>query len=267
MIKFLALIAMFSLISFKVPATDFDNTNLSSNDVAHIAQPYVYENNEIAVITITSDTETLRKLVPEPLVPNTTNTIYLYIGEFNLKHPQEINYREAGLLIPVTFKDKNKTEHGSYFPVLYLDHIDAIIGGREVYGFPKFLADITFTRNNKSIHGLVKIDGETIIEADFNITTKVENPFLPNWNMYSLKRIPGPNLQDGNAIKQIISAPQNGIKIHEMHLATATLKLHSTDKNPLGAIPIVKTSDPFVRIENMTINEGKVLHDFLLEQK
>ena len=244
-------------------ANEFDNSNLSSNDVAHIAQPYMYENNEVAVITITSDAETLRKLVPEPLIPNSGNTIYFYIGEFNLKHPQEVNYRESGLLIPVTYKDGSKTKHGSYFPVLYLDHIDAIIGGREVYGYPKFLADIMFTRKDKSIHGTVKIDGDTLIDVRFDITTKVENGQLPNWNMLSLKRIPKPNLKDGNAIKQIITAPQNGIVIHEMHLATATLKLFSAGKNPLGAITIVNTSNPFFRVENMVINEGKVLHDYL----
>ncbi len=263
--KLITLVTIFCLTSFEVLATDFDNTNLSSNDVAHIAQPYLYENNEIAVITITSNSETLRKLVPKPLIPNAGNTIYFYIGEFNLNHPEKINYRESGLLIPVTYKDKekNKTEHGSYFPVLYLDHIDAIIGGREVYGYPKYLADITFTREDKSIQGIVKINGELLIEVEFDITTKVKNPSLPSWNMYSLKRIPGPDLKNGNVIKQIISAPQNGIKIHEMHLATATLKLHSVGKNPLGAIPILNISNPFFRVENMTINAGKVLYDYL----
>ncbi len=244
-------------------ANEFDNSNLSSNEVAHITQPYIYENNKVAVIKITSDSETLRNLVPEPLIPNSGNTIYFYIGEFNLKNPQEVNYREAGLLIPVTYKDGNITEHGSYFPVLYLDHIDGIIGGREIYGYPKFLADITFIQEDNSIQGAVEIEGELLIDVRFDITTKVENGQLPNWNMLSLKRIPKPNLKNGYAIKQIISAPQNDIVIHEMHLATATLSMFSIDKNPLGAITIMNTSNPFYRVENMKINEGKVLHDYL----
>lgn len=256
------LLMLFSATTYLF-ANEFDNSNLSSNEVAHITQPYIYENNKVAVIKITSDSETLRNLVPEPLIPNSGNTIYFYIGEFNLKNPQEVNYREAGLLIPVTYKDGNITEHGSYFPVLYLDHIDGIIGGREIYGYPKFLADITFIQEDNSIQGAVEIEGELLIDVRFDITTKVENGQLPNWNMLSLKRIPKPNLKNGYAIKQIISAPQNDIVIHEMHLATATLSMFSIDKNPLGAITIMNTSNPFYRVENMKINEGKVLHDYL----
>lgn len=244
-------------------ANDFDNTNLSSRDVAHIGQPYVYENNEVLVVSITTERETLRKLVPEPLIPNSSNTIYFYMGEFNLTQPEALNYLEAGLIIPVSYKSEDTTETGSYFPVLYLDSIDAITSGREVYGYPKFLADITFARTNESIHGIVEIEGQKLIEVKFTINNEVQYPQLAGFNAYTYKRIPSADLSKEYDIRQIISAPQDGITIHAMYLGDATLHLHSIAKNPLGEIPLVNVANAFFRLENMQINKGRVLHDYL----
>lgn len=87
---FARLLVLFAAVT-SIHANEFDNTNLSSNDVAHIGQPYVYENNEVLVVSITTDAEVLRKLVPEPDLnthKNTSTTIWTNVVSAIIKSLQ-----------------------------------------------------------------------------------------------------------------------------------------------------------------------------------
>ncbi len=169
------LIVLIFLFSFNAFANPFENTNLSSGDAWYGSQPYRFEKNEWLLVDIKTTPEILRALVPAPLKPNPDNLIMLYIGRFNIVEP-EISYLEAGLIIPASiYEEKTKIEKwGGHLPILYLDEVGPIIGGREIYGFPKQGAEIEFARNDNLVHGIVKKDGEIIIDLKFEIKEKAE---------------------------------------------------------------------------------------------
>ena len=192
------LIVLVFLFSFNAFANPFDNTNLSSGDLAYWPQPYIYEKNEMLFVDIKNTPEILRALVPAPLKPNPENIITLYVGRLHLVEPGKVSYLEAALMIPASiYEEKTKIEKwGGYLPILYLDEVGPIIGGREIYGFPKQGAEIEFARNDNLVHALVKKYGEIIIDLKFEIKEKAE---LTNTESslvsFLFKRIPSVNLK------------------------------------------------------------------------
>ena len=204
------LIVLIFLFSFNAFANPFDNTNLSSGDSAFWPQPYIYEKNEMLFVDIKTTPEILRALVPEPLKPNPENIITLYVGRLHLVEPGKVSYLEAALMIPSSiYEEKTKKEKlGSYFPVLYLDVVGPITGGREIYGFPKTDAEIELTRNDNLVHAIVKKYGEVIIDLEFEIKKKAE--LTSTESSYSIqafdfKRTPSVNLKNEYDVRQITS--------------------------------------------------------------
>jgi acetoacetate decarboxylase len=96
--------------------------------------PYRFFDREYLVITYRTDPEALRAVVPEPL--EVAEPIVKY--EF-IRMPDSTgfgDYTETGQVIPVRFRG----EEGVYIHSMYLDDDSPIAGGRELWGFPKKLA-------------------------------------------------------------------------------------------------------------------------------
>jgi acetoacetate decarboxylase len=96
--------------------------------------PYRFINREYLIITYRTDPERLRAVVPEPL--EVTEPVVKY--EF-IRMPDSTgfgDYTETGQVIPVRFRG----EEGVYIHSMYLDDDSPIAGGRELWGFPKKLA-------------------------------------------------------------------------------------------------------------------------------
>ena len=96
--------------------------------------PYRFVDREYLIITYRTDLDALRAVVPEPL--ELAEPIVKY--EF-IRMPDSTgfgNYTESGQVIPVTYKGQT----GGYTHAMYLDDDAPIAGGREIWGFPKKLA-------------------------------------------------------------------------------------------------------------------------------
>ena len=267
MTKYLKLLFFIYFISASVSANPFENTNLSPGDISNWSQPYIYEKNEILVVDIKSTHEILRALVPEPLIPNTENIIKLYIANLSLVKPANFSYPEAGLVIPVTYNDKrddNKNLEKFYVPILYLDQIGPIIGGREIYGFPKHEAEIEILRTPKFIHGIVKRHGEKIIDIRMDLENRIEQiSGERHWDALAYKRIPSVNLKNEYAVRQITSTTITTTKIHEQFSGKVTLNFYSTLSDPLGEIKVLDVGVGIFQIDDYIMPEGKVLYDYL----
>jgi hypothetical protein len=52
--------------------------------------------------------------------------------------------RDVGFFVPVTLRARGRTQVANLLPYLYVDNFAAVLIGREIFGFPKVLADIRF---------------------------------------------------------------------------------------------------------------------------
>jgi acetoacetate decarboxylase len=97
--------------------------------------PYRFYNREFIVIAYRTDMEALRAVVPEPLEIPEPIVKYEFI-----RMPDSTgfgDYTETGQVIPVTFNGKS----GVFVHSMFLDDDAPIAGGREIWGFPKKLAN------------------------------------------------------------------------------------------------------------------------------
>ena len=97
--------------------------------------PYRFVNREFLVITYRTDPQKLRELVPEPLQIDEPLVKFEFI-----RMPDSTgfgDYTESGQVIPVSFDGRK----GGYSHCMFLDDHPPIAGGRELWGFPKKLAN------------------------------------------------------------------------------------------------------------------------------
>ena len=99
--------------------------------------PYRFYQREFLIITYRTDLDTLRALVPEPLQVEEPLVKYEFI-----RMPDSTgfgDYTETGQVIPVSFQGRK----GGYSHCMFLNDDPPIAGGRELWGFPKKLAQPT----------------------------------------------------------------------------------------------------------------------------
>ena len=99
--------------------------------------PYRFVNREFMIITYRTDLEKLRAVVPEPLEVDEPLVKYEFI-----RMPDSTgfgDYTETGQVIPVKFRGRK----GGYTHCMFLNDEPPIAGGRELWGFPKKLANPT----------------------------------------------------------------------------------------------------------------------------
>src|SRR6478609_6039881 len=96
--------------------------------------PYRFRDREFLIIAYRTDPVKLRALVPEPLEVDEPIVKYEFI-----RMPDSTgfgDYTESGQVIPVSFNGVT----GAYTHAMYLNDGPPIYGGRELWGFPKKLA-------------------------------------------------------------------------------------------------------------------------------
>jgi len=96
--------------------------------------PYRFFHREYLIIAYRTDPDVLRTLVPEPLEVHEPIVKYEFI-----RMPDSTgfgDYTETGQVIPVSFRGRK----GGYTHCMFLNDDPPIAGGRELWGFPKKLA-------------------------------------------------------------------------------------------------------------------------------
>jgi len=104
---------------------------------AYPVGPYRFCNREYLIITYRTDPKKLRELVPEPLQIEGDVVKFEFI-----RMPDSTgfgDYTESGQVIPVSFQGRK----GGYTHCMFLNDHPPIAGGRELWGFPKKLAQPT----------------------------------------------------------------------------------------------------------------------------
>ena len=144
----------------------------------YMAPPYLYRGNRSINNLFKTTPETLRALVPVPLASNPDSLIFIYIGQFNAVAPMHLSYMEAGIGVPVTFSDTA----GQYAVYLYVNRASAIVAGREIYGWPKKDAEISFSEENGEIVAQVVREGVTLVDARLHRSERIDR--IPHNRVY-----------------------------------------------------------------------------------
>jgi acetoacetate decarboxylase len=148
---------------------------------------------------------------------------------------------------------------------MYLDKALPIIGGREIFGFAKKDAAITFSREGGKASGKVTRDGVDLITLSVDGMERLEKiPARPKIPWFTLKIFPSIIKDAPPDVKQLVSVPP-GSSTKEYYSGKGSLVFQSSDLDPLGEIPVVEILNSGFSVEDLVLDHGEVLFDYLKE--
>jgi acetoacetate decarboxylase len=221
--------------------------------------PYRFVNREYMIITYRTAPERLRALVPEPLRPIGDLVKYEFI-----RMPDSTgfgDYTESGQVIPVTFDGRQ----GSYTHLMFLNDDPPIAAGRELWGFPKKLAEPSLTVERDTLvgtlnYGPVRVATGTMgfKHRPVDLAAIQASLTAPN---FLLKIIPH---VDGTArICEIVEYTLERVVLKGAWSGPAALELSAHALAPVAELPVLEVVSAVHLIADLTLGLGRVVHDYL----
>lgn len=222
--------------------------------------PYEYVDNWALSVVFKTEPEVLEQLVPAPLKPNSDSIMVMQISRFFVSGFG--SYNEMILFTPASFNGKV----GNYSLSLMLDNDIAFAAGREIWGFPKKIANVTLKEKNGVVTGTVKRGGHQLVKASMQIGPlgKPED-VAGSATYYNLKLIPSVKKGAPPAVKQLTSTTLENVKMKRVYKdrGKSTLEFGKSPADPFHEIPIVEVVDGFYVNSDFDLTWGKVIHDYL----
>jgi acetoacetate decarboxylase len=221
--------------------------------------PYRFVNREYMIITYRTDPEKLRALVPEPLVVEEPVVKYEFI-----RMPDSTgfgDYTETGQVIPVSYRGRK----GGYSLCMFLNDEGPIAGGRELWGFPKKLADVSLKTEIDMLVGTLSYGPVRVVTGTMGYKHKnadhaaiAKSLAAPN---FLLKIIPH---VDGSArICELVEYYLEDVTVKGAWTGPGALSVMPHALAPVAELPVIEVMSSVHILADLTLGLGKVIHDYL----
>jgi len=221
--------------------------------------PYRFINREYFIIQYRTDPEALRRVVPAPLEPTEAIVNYEFI-----RMPDSTgfgDYTESGQVIPVSYKGQT----GGFTHQMFLNDHPPIAGGRELWGFPKKLADPKLSVETDTLVGTLNYGSVRIATGTMgykhralDIQAEAKNLVAPN---FLIKIIPH---VDGTArVCELVRYHLEDIVVKGAWTGPAALDLYSHALAPVAELPVLQVLSAKHLVADLTLGLGTVVHDYL----
>ncbi|MBA2657963.1 MAG: acetoacetate decarboxylase [Tatlockia sp.] len=221
--------------------------------------PYLFTNREYFIITYETDIDLLREVVPKPL-----EVVEPLVNFEVIRMPDSTgfgDYTESGQVIPVRFKGKS----GSYTHAMYLDDQPPIAAGREIWGFPKKLAQPTLKVEKETLIGLLDYGSCRVATATmgfkYQCLDKNAVAKLMSGANYLLKIIP--HVDGSTRICELVEYHLENIVVKGAWTGPASLEFAFHALAPLAFLPVKKIVKAVHILSDLTLPYGRVVHDYL----
>jgi acetoacetate decarboxylase len=221
--------------------------------------PYRFRQREYLVITYRTDPRKLREFVPEPLQVEEAVINYEFI-----RMPDSTgfgDYTESGQVIPVSFEGRK----GAYAHCMFLNDDPPIAAGRELWGFPKKLADPSLRVEVDTLvgtldYGPVRVATGTMgyKHAPADVAAVKASLAAPN---FLLKIIP--DVDGTPRICELVEYRLQDIELEGAWVGPGALDLHAHALAPVAELPVLEVLSATHIIADLTLSLGKVVHDYL----
>jgi len=221
--------------------------------------PYRFVNREYLVLTYRTDEEKLRALVPEPLMVQEPLVRY----EF-MRMPDSTgfgDYTECGQVIPVSFQGRK----GAYTHCMFLNDHPPIAGGRELWGFPKKLANPTLRTEIDMLvgtldYGDVRVATSTMGYKHNALDSNAIKESLAGVN-FLLKIIP--HVDGTPRICELVEFHLEDIVVKGAWSGPGALSLAPHALAPVAELPVLEVVSARHFVTDLTLGLGKVIYDYL----
>lgn len=221
--------------------------------------PYRFINREYLIITYRTDPEALERVVPEPLKIAAPHVKYEFI-----RMPDSSgfgDYTESGQVIPITYQGKP----GGYVHSMFLDDEAPIAGGREIWGFPKKLANVSFKVETDTLVGTLDYGRIRLATGTMGYKYQTRDAAAmardlaePN---YLLKIVP--HVDCTPRIVELVRYSFEDVTLKGAWTGPAGLELASHALAPLSVLPVRQIVSSVHFVADLTLGLGAVAHDYL----
>jgi acetoacetate decarboxylase len=221
--------------------------------------PYRFVNREFLIITYRTDPEALRRVVPAPLEFDEPLVKYEFI-----RMPDSTgfgDYTESGQVIPVRLGD----QHGGYVHAMFLDDDPPIAGGRELWGFPKKLAQPVLRVERDTLLGTLDYGGVRIATGSMGYKHGV----LPEDRLRAALAEPGfllkiiPHVDGSPRICELVRYFLTDVVVKGGWTGPAALSLAPHALAPVAELPVREVVSAAHIVADLTLGLGEVVHDYL----
>ena len=221
--------------------------------------PYRFINREFFIITYETDIELLREIVPAPL-----EVVEPLVKFEVIRMPDSTgfgDYTESGQVIPVRYKGKA----GSYTHAMYLDDQPPISGGREIWGFPKKLAQPRLSVEKETLVGTLDYGHSRIATATMGYKyTTLDCKAIASSLVapcYLLKIIP--HVDGTTRICELVEFKLEDVTVKGAWTGPAQLELFHHALAPIAQLPIKRVVSSAHILTDLTLPYGQVVHDYM----
>jgi len=221
--------------------------------------PYRFVGREFLIITYRTDPKLLREVVPEPLEIGEPLVHYEFI---RMRDSTGFgDYTESGQVIPVSYKGQK----GGYTLAMYLDDHPPIAGGRELWGFPKKLANPKLEVHTDTLIGTLDYGPIRVATGTMGYKHRELD------HATELKRLQGPNFLlkiiphvDGSPrICELVRYYLQDIKLDGAWSGPASLELAAHALAPVADLPVLEIVEARHLVADLTLGLGEVVFDYL----
>jgi len=221
--------------------------------------PYRFVDREFLIVTYRTDPEKLRAVVPEPLQPDGDLVKYEFIRMPNSTGFGD--YTETGQVIPVTFEGRK----GGYTHCMFLNDEGPIAGGRELWGFPKKLAEPRLEVEVDTLVGTLDYGPVRVATGTMGFKHKAADLAAVGAAMaapnFLLKIIP--HVDGTPRICEIVEYALEDVTLKGAWTGPAALDLRPHALAPVAELPVREVVSAVHILADLTLGLGKVVHDYL----
>jgi acetoacetate decarboxylase len=221
--------------------------------------PYRFVDRQYFIIRYRTDPAALRKVVPEPLEIIEPVVSYEFI-----RMPDSTgfgDYTESGQVIAVRYGD----QIGGYTHQMFLNDHPPIAAGRELWGFPKKLAQPSLAVETDTLvgtlnYGSVRIATGTMGYKHRALDLAAEAKALAAPN-FLLKVIP--HVDGSPRICELVRYYLEDITVKGAWTGPAALALYPHALAPIAELPVLEVLSAKHVVADLTLGLGTVVHDYL----
>lgn len=232
--------------------------------------PYRFIDREYLIITYESDPDAIGAALPEPMVPDGSNTV-LY--EF-IRMPDSAgfgDYTESGVVIPALLNG----EHVNFTAQMYLDDEPPIAGGREIWGFPKKNGNPKLGIVHDTLTGILEYAGVQVAVGTMSykhehLLYDVEGrkacssaSLIAKMSKTQVNFKLIPDIDGSPAIAQLVGYNLTDIQVKGGWSGRARLHLVPHVNAPVADLPVCRVLGGLHFIADLTLSYGRILHDYL----
>jgi len=221
--------------------------------------PYRFIDREFLVVTYRTDMEALKAVVPEPLEVTEPLVKYEFIAM-----PDSTGfgaYFESGQVIPVSYKG----QEGGYVHAMYLNDGSPIAGGREIWGFPKKLAEPRLRVEKDTLIGTLDVGSVRVATGTMGYKYKS----LDHDSVLKALQAPSfllkiiPDVDCSPRICELERYYLTDLTVKGAWEGPAGLELADHALAPVAELPVREVVSAVHILTDLTLGLGEVVHDYL----